>query len=507
MIKVASYCRVSTDQEDQANSFESQQRYFREYIQHCSDWELYEVYADEGITGTSTKRRTQFNRMIRDAYDGKFQIIVTEEVSRFSRNILDTISYTRELKAAGVTVRFLLDGIDTANADAELYLSIMASMAQEESRKTSSRVVWGQTRQMERGVVFGHSMLGYDVKDGKISINPQGAELVRCIYQKYAVEKWSTYQIAKYLTQEQVSTYRGNTAWKAGTIVKILKNPKYAGDLVQKKTYTPDYLTHEKKRNNGQVPLICIENHHEPIVSKDLWLQVQKRLEQNNKHHRVENGHSNRYVFSGKIKCSCCGASFVGRTKILKDGRKVRRWRCGTAVRDGTAACGIGRLIRDEDALDLLKAAIKRLQMDKAWILGNVTSIVMEAIRADEASSEGERGLQSQLARIKQKTEALLDSYFSKEISREEMRSMKKRYHQQEVSLQSQLQMEEERAKGRGDLSKSEESILSLLQAVLNCETESELFYKTILDHMNVFQDKRIQLWLNSLEMIFIFFK
>ena len=185
MIMVASYCRVSTDKEDQANSFASQQRYFKEYIDRQPDWELYRVYADEGITGTSTKKRVQFNHMISDAKMGKFQIILTKEVSRFSRNILDTIGYTRELKALGVGVLFMNDGINTLEPDAELRLSIMGSIAQEESRKTSTRVKWGQTRQMERGVVFGRSMLGYDVKDGTLTINPEGAELVRLIFHKY----------------------------------------------------------------------------------------------------------------------------------------------------------------------------------------------------------------------------------------------------------------------------------------------------------------------------------
>ena len=187
MIKVASYCRVSTDKDDQANSFETQCQYFREYIERRPDWELYEVYADEGITGTSTKKRAQFNRMINDAYEGKFQLIITKEVSRFSRNILDTIRYTRELKAIGVAVLFVTDCINTMDPDAELRLSIMASIAQEESRRTSSRVTWGQTRQMEKGVVFGQSLLGYDVKDGGIAINPEGAETVKLIFQKYAV--------------------------------------------------------------------------------------------------------------------------------------------------------------------------------------------------------------------------------------------------------------------------------------------------------------------------------
>ena len=160
--KVAAYCRVSTDNEDQANSFESQQRYFKQYIERNPDWELYEVFADEGISGTNTKKRKEFNRMIACAKNGDFDLIITKEISRFARNTLDSIYYTRDLKKHGVGVIFMNDNINTLDGDAELRLAIMSSIAQEESRKTSERVKWGQKRQMEQGVVFGRSMLGYD---------------------------------------------------------------------------------------------------------------------------------------------------------------------------------------------------------------------------------------------------------------------------------------------------------------------------------------------------------
>ena len=183
MIRAAGYCRVSTDRDDQANSFEAQKRYFRDYIDRQPEWELYEIYADEGITGTSTGKRVRFNAMIRDARLGKFSLILTKEVSRFSRTILDTIAFTRELKRLGVEVIFLTDGISTMDPDAELRLSMMASIAQEESRRTSARVKWGQMRQMERGVVFGHSLLGYDVRGGAMTLNTDGAEIVRQIFE------------------------------------------------------------------------------------------------------------------------------------------------------------------------------------------------------------------------------------------------------------------------------------------------------------------------------------
>ena len=159
MLRVAAYCRVSTDKDDQANSFESQQRYFREYIERNPEWELVQIFADEGISGTNTKKRKEFNRMIRFAKAGEVDLIITKEVSRFARNTVDTLQYTRDLKKIGVYVLFMNDNINTKDPDAELRLTIMASIAQEESRKTSERVKWGQKRRMEQGVVFGRDML------------------------------------------------------------------------------------------------------------------------------------------------------------------------------------------------------------------------------------------------------------------------------------------------------------------------------------------------------------
>ena len=173
VIRVAAYCRVSTDKLDQANSLESQQRYFNEYIARNPLWELYEIYVDEGITGTNTFKREDFNRMIKDGKDGKFDLIITKEVSRFARNLLDSIAYTRELREYGIRLIFLNDNIDTDQPDHEFRLAMMASLAQEESRKTSERVKWGQRRRMEQGVVFGRDMLGYDVRDGKLIVNEE----------------------------------------------------------------------------------------------------------------------------------------------------------------------------------------------------------------------------------------------------------------------------------------------------------------------------------------------
>ena len=266
--RVAAYCRISTDHEDQANSFESQQRYFRQYIERNPDWELYEIFADEGISGTNTKKRSEFKRMIACAKEGDFDLIITKEISRFARNTLDSIYYTRDLKKHGVGVIFMNDNINTLDGDAELRLAIMSSIAQEESRKTSERVKWGQKRQMEKGVVFGRSMLGYDVKDGKMTVNEGGAKIVRLIFHKFANENKGTHVIARELREAGITPMRVKE-WSNTVILRVIRNEKYCGDLVQKKTFTPDFLSHEKKYNRGEEEFVIIKDHHDPIVSRE----------------------------------------------------------------------------------------------------------------------------------------------------------------------------------------------------------------------------------------------
>lgn len=452
MIQAAAYCRVSTDRDDQANSFDSQQRYFREYIERRPGWELYRVYADEGVTGTSTKKRAAFNRMMADARLGKFQLILTKEVSRFSRNILDTISYTRELKSLGIGVVFLNDGINSMEPDAELRLSIMGSIAQEESRKTSSRVKWGQTRRMEQGVVFGRSLLGYDVKDGKMTVNPGGAEIVRKIFYKYGVEKKGTSVIARELREAGYRTLSGNPRWSNTYIIKVLKNEKYAGDLVQKKTVTTDYLSHARKYNRGEEELVIIRGHHEPVIDRELWELVQNEMRKRNRKGDYGGGHSNRYVFSGKIRCGECGAGFVSRKKYRKDGTGYRRWGCFTAAAEGKrhkdiqgneVGCDIGKMLRDELAMDMLKQSLASLQMDMDGIIRNVTDAVMEAARSMEGI------------------------FCDMEALRKDMREK--------------------------------------VTAIVGGGTDREVFYKNLLDHMVVNKDKKVEVYLNHLPQKWIF--
>lgn len=375
-MRVAAYCRVSTDKHDQANSFINQKSFFTDYINKNPDWELYKIYADEGLSGTSVKKRNAFLGMIKDAEKKLFDIIITKEVSRFSRNILDTITYTRMLKKMGVGVIFLYDCISTINPDAELRLSIMGSIAQEESRKTSERVKWGQTRQMEKGVVFGRSLLGYDVKNGVMTINEEGAKVVKLIYHMYVNEIAPIHIIAKKLQVGGYRTLTGRSHWNSGVILKILKNEKYCGDLCQKKTYTPDYLSHEKKYNKDAEKKIYIRNHHEPIICRQLWEKAQEEIKRRSVRYGKDNiPEKYAYPLSGKIYCEKCGFCFVARSKKRKDGSRYIFWRCKTAVRYGVKGCDIRTQISNELCMDIIKQVLATIKIYKDDSLCRKTNI------------------------------------------------------------------------------------------------------------------------------------
>ena len=326
-LRAAAYCRVSTDKAEQAGSLNSQIAFFEEYITRCDSMTLVKVYYDEGASGTTTAHRSGFNEMIAKAMAGMIDIILTKEVSRFARNTVDTLNVTRMLRANGVGVIFINDNIDTRDSDGELRLSIMATIAQEESRKISERVKWGQQRKMEQGVVFGRSCLGYDVSNGKISISDVGSKTVQRIFNEYTILGKGADSIAKALNSENIPSVNGGR-WSAGFIRRVLRNEKYAGDLVQKKTCTPDYLTHKKKCNKeGR---IYIHNHHEPIIDRSLWEKTQAELER--RAPGDTSRHSDRYRYSGKVYCGICGSVMVSRVKKLKNGDIYHALRCSGRI-------------------------------------------------------------------------------------------------------------------------------------------------------------------------------
>ena len=463
------------------------------------------MFADEGISGTNTKKRKEFNRMIACAKNGDFDLIVTKEISRFARNTLDSIFYTRDLKKHGVGVIFLNDNINTLDGDAELRLAIMSSIAQEESRKTSERVKWGQKRQMEQGVVFGRSMLGYDVKDGKMYINEDGAKVVRLIFHKFVNEGKGTHVIARELREEGIKPMRVKE-WQNTVILRVIRNEKYCGDLVQKKTYTPDFLSHEKKVNLGQEEFVIIKDHHEPIISRELFDKANRILDEKSLSQEGKAKHSNRYPFSGKIKCGCCGSSYVARYKTRKNGSRYKAWRCLEAARHGSphvdkagnqVGCS-GLSIRNEDATHIMYLVTSSLKYNKEKITNNLLAIIQSIIAMDTAGTDSEK-LKSQIKAIEQKRTNLIDLYTSGDITRDEFSAAKAKCENEIAELQSVIGSID---KQREMIEKQQELVDEITEAMnelINGVEYEDDFYKEILDKMVVNDKDHIDVYLNLL--------
>jgi len=466
---------------------------------------LCKTEADAGITGTNTKKRKEFNRMIADAESGKFDLILTKEISRFARNTLDSIYFTRELKRHGIGVIFLNDNINTLNEDAELRLAIMSSIAQEESRKTSERVKWGQKRQMEQGVVFGRSMLGYDVKNGKLYLNEEGAKIVRLIFYKFVKEGKGTYVIARELYEEGIYPMYGKE-WKNSVILRILRNEKYCGDLIQKKTYTPDFLSHEKKYNRGQEEFVILKNHHEPIISRKLFEEANHILDSRSHSQEGKAKYSSRYLFSGKIKCGYCKASYVARYKIRKDKTSYQAWRCLKAMQHGKphidlagnqVGCpGVG--IRNEEIIHILCLVIQNLKYDREKIENNLVTILRNSLFGDRDAFYSQRKAYAQ--KIEEKQGRLLELYLSGEIRKEEFFNVKRKYEAEKVGLSLPLEL----AKERQDFDKEQEGmqkIREVIQEILNGLEYEDEFYRQILDRVVVYGYERWDVYLKQISL------
>ncbi|MEC0179968.1 recombinase family protein [Paenibacillus peoriae] len=343
--KVAAYCRVSTDSEEQKESYTNQVNHYTKYIQNNLEWEMADIYADEGITGTNTKNRTHFNRMIQDARNGKLDLILVKSISRFARNTLDLLKYVRELKSLGVAVFFERENINTLDTTGEVLLTILSSLAQDESRNISENSRWGILRGFQNGKVFCNTtrFLGYDKDEhGELVINEKEAEIVRRIYEEYLDGK--SYQaIARGLMRDHIKTAAGGSRWWDSSITLILTNEKYYGALLQQKTVTVDFLTHKRIKNKGQEQQYFIEDNHEPIVSKEIFEAVQKEKKRRSKLKGSVMGeskrYSNKYALSSKVYCGCCGTIFKRRTWNSNNPSKKVVWQCRTNVNEGKAAC------------------------------------------------------------------------------------------------------------------------------------------------------------------------
>lgn len=324
--KAAAYARVSTEKDEQFSSYEAQIDYYTNLIKDNDNYEFVKVYTDEGITGTSTKHRKGFNEMINDAINGKIDIIITKSISRFARNTVDSLVTIRKLKEIGCEIYFEKENIYTFDSKGELLITIMSSLAQEESRSISENVTWGIRKKFSDGIYHMHysEFLGYDRgSNGEPIINEKEAIIVRRIYLMF-LEGITPYNISKILTKENIPTATHNHKWYVSVVQSILSNEKYTGDAILQKTINIDFLTKKRKPNNGEVNQYYIKNGHPGIITHKMFNEVQKKLKNNPRSRFYENDNE----LSKRIKCGCCGNWFYLK-KVNKGQRSEKHyWAC-----------------------------------------------------------------------------------------------------------------------------------------------------------------------------------
>lgn len=345
---MAAYCRVSTNQEEQLLSYENQVKFYTEYINNNPDYEFAGVYADEGLSATNTKKRENFNRMIKDCMDGKIDVIITKSISRFARNTLDCLNYVRQLKEQGIGIIFEKENINTLDSRGEVLLTILSSLAQDESRSISENSTWGIRRRFEQGkVIINESkFLGYDKdKEGHLIINPKEAKIVKRIYEEY-LNGNGVNQIARDLEKDKIKSWNERNKWYGSTIEGILTNEKYKGDALLQKTYTVDFLTKTREKNEGQVPQYYVEDSHPAIINRDIWECVQLEFERRKKY--VKEYHIKSFCrnsranpLAGKVICGKCGFVYTRKNWIRnKQGDKRLVWQCSERYRvKGVLGC------------------------------------------------------------------------------------------------------------------------------------------------------------------------
>ena len=474
--RVAGYARVSTDREEQETSYEAQVKYYTEYIKGREDWEFVKIYTDEGISATSTAHREGFKQMIADAITGKIDLIVTKSVSRFARNTVDSLTTVRKLKDKGIEIYFEKENIWTLDSKGELLITIMSSLAQEESRSISENTTWGQRRRFAEGkasVGYGN-FLGYD-KDFKI--NEEQAETVRLIYKLY-LSGLSCHAIHKKLEADGVPAPAGGKRWYAETIKSILTNEKYKGDALLQKKYTVDFLSKKMVPNNGEVPQYYVEDHHEGIVTAEEFDEVQAEIRR-----REGIRYSGVNLFSSKIVCGDCGGFFGSKVWHSTDKYRKVIWRCNRKYKKGEKKCKTPHLTEDEIKAAFLKA-LNSLWKDKAEIISNM-EILLETMD-DAGALEAERAtLETEISALVERTQ---------EIIAENARTAQDQTEYEKKYNAIAQQYEEKKARY--------DEVEGLITTVKAQRKNVENFIKTLRDMDGAFEEFDSELWGSMVEKV-----
>lgn len=481
-LKTCAYARVSSDSEDQKNSYESQLKYYRTKINSNPLWEFVEVYADEAISGTLDYKRDNFMRMIQDALEGKIDLILTKSVSRFARNTVDSLKYIRKLKEKNIGVYFEEEGINTLEMSGELLITILSAVAQQESETILSHVLLGLKMKKERGEIIAfNKCLGYkyNYETKTMEINKEEAKIVKYIFNRYCEGIGAT-NIAKELTKSKYKTPRGSNKWCESTIRGILKNEKYKGDVLQGKTFTLDPISHKRLSNMGEVDKYYTENHHEAIIPKEIFDKAQKILNTRcgtRQKGKRRNNLSMKYPFSSKLYCGFCGTVLVRRNLYPNTNYSKRVWHCMKYVKEGKKYCPRCKVIGEEIIENCFMEAYKILCYDNKEIINKFLNRVDSVIKENNSKILIYK-LEMQKDEIKQKLNKILELTMDGTIEKSIYKNKKEEFNKEITKIEEQ----QEQLKSELEDEKRIDSGIEKIRSIFQNETIIEKFDKDVFD-------------------------
>ena len=423
-LRVAAYCRVSTGDEEQIKSYDSMVKYYTDLIKKNPDWKFVEVYADKASTGTKAETRENFQRLIADCMSGKIDMVISKSLSRFAWNTLDTLKYVRQLRAKNVAIYFEVEKINTMK-DGEFLLTILSSVAQQEVENTSAYVKKGLKMKMKRGELVGfQGCLGYnyDTETKTISINEKEAETVRYMFERYAAGAGSTI-IARELNEQGIMTIRGNP-WTSSSVMGVINNEKYTGDILLGKTFTVDPITKRRLDNLGEEDKFFVKNHHEPIVSHEIFEKCQAYRERRNggRKHDVEPGkrekYSRMFAFSSMIECGFCGGHLTRRKWHSSSKYKKTIWQCVTSTKGGKRMCPDSKGIPEQVIEEAFIESYRLLSSDDHEVVKEFMER-LEKTLGDDVVEKNYQKAKREVKLYKDKRKKLLDKYVEGRVSNE----------------------------------------------------------------------------------------
>ena len=502
-MKIAAYCRVSTEKEAQIDSLEKQIEFFNEFTKK-NGYELYKLYADEGISGKQIKHRKQFQQMMQDAKAKKFDKVVVKDVSRFARNTVDLLQSVRELKSYGVQVDFLNNG-EVMEGGSEFILTILGAMAQQESANMSKRVKFGKDITAKKGRVP-NLVFGYDkIPDERytLKINEEEAKIVKEIFESYVYKGIGTTKIAWNLNDRGIRTKKTKSKWVQTSIVRMLKNPIYTGRVTNKKSEVTDFITGTRKELPEE-EWIVVERPEMRIISDELFNRAQELLEQRSNEFKLNNKREKtEYVFSTLIYCKHCGYSFRRiKRKYTADGPEYIRWVCSGRNSMGVNHCPNTTVIDEEELLNAIKIYLKSIIKNKKDFMKAVEKEFEKITKLRENNERSEESLLKEIEKVTVKKQKYMEMFQNEIINIQELKKYTNPLNEDIARLERELKLITSEIKEKDVLEKELNKTIKTVDDILNNQTVTNAMLKTIIDVIEVDSDSNVEVRLKLLNEI-----